>query len=65
MLLLKLTVTTLKTNKWTAYLVKKDTHKVHACLEVKTDGYLTALAEAHRLCAQNFSDCYVLRVVLE
>ena len=45
-----------------AYLSDKNTHVCIAIMTNSADGYLTALAEAHRLCALNHPGLYVARV---
>lgn len=46
-----------------AYLVDKTNHKVSLSITFKADGYLTALAEARKLCAEHHPDLYVTQVV--
>lgn len=45
--------------KHKAYINDKKTNKAIAAITVDTDGYLTALEEAHRLCKNNYPECYV------
>jgi hypothetical protein len=47
---------------YTVYLAKKETHHIDSTITVTVDGYLTALAEAHKLCALNYIGLYVARV---
>jgi hypothetical protein len=46
-----------------AYLSDKELHKVAIAIDLYSDGYLTALADAKQLCSQNHPSLYVLQVV--
>lgn len=48
---------------YSAYLYNKTTHLCIAIITISADGYLTALAEAHRLCTLNHPNLYVAQVV--
>jgi len=45
-----------------AFFMDKQTHKVVMALDIKSDGYLTALADARNICANNHSELYVGQV---
>lgn len=49
-------------NSYKAFLLDKQTHKVVLALTFKSDGYITALADARNLCANNHSELYVGQV---
>ena len=40
-----------------------DSHKVILNIKIKADGYLTALAEASKICKEHYPNLYVSRVV--
>jgi hypothetical protein len=51
--------------KYKAFLSDKESHKVVIAIEISSDGYMTALADAHKLCASNHPNLYVARVIKE
>ena len=48
-----------------AYLSDKESHKVVVVIEISSEGYMTALSDAHKLCASNHPSLYVARVIKE
>lgn len=52
----------MKLKKYEVYLADKATHKVAAQVHIVADGYMTALAEANKVCASNHEGLYVGRV---
>lgn len=48
--------------EYSVYLSDSETYKGVAILTIKADGYLTALAEANRLCISNHPGLYVAKV---
>lgn len=46
-----------------AYLSDKELHKVALAIDLYSDGYMTALADAHKICKENHPTLYVIQVV--
>jgi hypothetical protein len=46
-----------------AYLSDKELHKVALSIDLHSDGYMTALADAKKICTENHPNLYVVQVV--
>jgi hypothetical protein len=46
-----------------AYLSYKELHKVAIAIDLCSDGYMTALADAQKICSEHHPNLYVLQVV--
>ena len=51
--------------RYTAEIISAIDHKNTATIVVDTDGYLTAMQEAHKMCKLNFPNSYVGQVYKE
>lgn len=51
--------------KYDVFLANIQTHTTVAVLTITADGYLTALADANKLCRDNHPGMYVSRVVVK
>lgn len=45
-----------------AFLMDKTTHKCVLAVELTSNGYMTALADAHKICSENYEHLYVGQV---
>jgi len=45
-----------------AFLMDKNTHKCVLSIDLTSDGYMTALADAHKICQENHEHLYVGQV---
>lgn len=51
-----------KKTTFKAFFLDRESHKCVLSIDLTSDGYMTALADAHKICADNYSHLYVGQV---
>jgi hypothetical protein len=52
-----------KKQRYKAFVCDKNSHRVVLTIEISSDGYLTALDDARKLCEANHPNCYIGQVI--
>lgn len=45
-----------------AFFIDRESHKCVLSIDLTSDGYMTALADAHKICTENYPHLYVGQV---